>query len=219
MEPSSRLEGVKAARRYPVLDDAHGFATAILLVGLGLAVLRSAQLLTGGIPGLAFLLNYATDWPLGWTLLVVNLPFIAFGWHAFGLRFTWKTILVVAGLSLSVEGIGRVLSVHTAHPLFAAVAGGLLIGVGLLVLFRHGASLGGFGVLALFLLRRYGWSTGAVQMACDAAIIASAFALVEPSRVACSIVSAVMVNLVLLWNHRPAARSLSGINEPPAERP
>lgn len=219
MEPSSRFEGVKAQRRYPVLDDAQGFATAILLVGLGLAVLRSAQLLTGGIPGLAFVLNYATGWPLGWTLLIVNLPFIAFGWHAFGLRFTWKTILVVAGLSLSVEGIGRVLSVHTAHPLFAAIAGGLLIGVGLLVLFRHGASLGGFGVLALFLQRRYGWSIGAVQMACDAAIVASAFALVEPARVACSIVSAVVVNLVLMWNHRPAARSLSGINEPPAGRP
>ena len=218
MDQSSRVKGINAARPYPVLDDAQGFATAILLVGLGLAVLRSAQLLTGGTPGLAFLLNYATDWPLGWTLLIVNLPFIAFGWHAFGLRFTWKTILVVAGLSLSVEGIGLVLSVHTSHPLFAAVAGGLLIGVGLLVLFRHGASLGGFGVLALFLQRRHGWSTGAVQMACDAAIVASAFAVVEPGRVACSIVSAVMVNLVLMWNHRPAARSLSGINEPPAGR-
>lgn len=203
------------ARRYPVLDDAQGFATAVLLVGLGLAVLRSAHLLTGGLPGLAFVLNYASGWPLGWTLLIVNLPFIAFGWHAFGLRFTWKTILVVAGLSLSVEGIGRVLSVHSTHPLAAAVAGDLLTGVGLLILFRHGASLGGFGVLALFLQRRYGWSTGAVQMACDAAIVASAFALVEPSRVGYSIVSAVMVNLVLVWNHRPGARSLIGIKEPP----
>ena len=58
-----------------------------------------------------------------------------------------------------------------------------------------------------------------MQMACDAAIVASAFALVEPGRVACSIVSAVVVNLVLMWNHRPAARSLSGIKEPPAGRP
>jgi uncharacterized membrane-anchored protein YitT (DUF2179 family) len=105
MDQSSR---VKAAWRYPLLDDAQGFATAVLLVG-------------------------------------------------FGLRFTWKTIVVVAGLSLSVEGIGKALGVHPAHPLFAAIAGGLLIGIGLLVLFRHGASLGGFGVLALLLQRRYGW--------------------------------------------------------------
>lgn len=186
-----------------MLDDAQGFGTAILLVGLGLAVLRSAQLLTGGIPGLAFLMTYATRWPLGWTLVIVNLPFIAFAWRAFGSRFTCKTIIVVAGLSLGVEGIGRMLSVHAAHPLFAGIVGGLLIGVGLLVLFRHGASLGGFGVLALFLQRRCGWRAGTVQMACDAAIIAAALAFIEPSRVVYSVISAVMVNLVLVWNHRP----------------
>ena len=212
-----QIPRAQPAWRYPVLDDAQGFATAILLVGLGLAMLRSAHLLTGGIPGLAFVLNYASGWSLGWTLLIVNLPFIVFGWHAFGLRFTWKTVLVAAGLSLSVEGIGRMLGVHPAHPLFAAIAGGLLIGVGLLILFRHGASLGGFGVLALFLQQRYGWSTGAVQLACDAAIVALAFALVEPSRVGYSIVSAVMVNLVLMWNHRPGAPSLlSEIKDPAA---
>ncbi|WP_431275080.1 YitT family protein [Variovorax ureilyticus] len=155
-------------------------------------------------------MSYATGWPLGWTLLIVNLPFIAFAWRAFGPRFTWKTIIVVAGLSLCVEGLGRVLSVHSAHPLFAAIAGGLLIGVGLLMLFRHGASLGGFGVLALFLQRRRGWSAGTVQMMCDAAIVAAAFALVEPSRVAYSIVAAVMVNLVLVWNHRPVPAPTQG---------
>jgi uncharacterized membrane-anchored protein YitT (DUF2179 family) len=217
---------VHVARPHPLLNDAQGFATAILLVALGLAMLRSAQLLTGGIPGLAFLMSYATGWPLGWTLLIVNLPFIAFAWRVFGARFTWKTIIVVAGLSLGVEGMGRALSVHSAHPLFAAIVGGLLIGVGLLVLFRHGASLGGFGVLALFLQRRRGWSAGMVQMACDAAIVAAAFALVEPSRVVYSIVSAVMVNLVLVWNHRPGEQglgesidqSLSHIKGPLAKR-
>ncbi|MDH6590578.1 uncharacterized membrane-anchored protein YitT (DUF2179 family) [Variovorax sp. TBS-050B] len=194
---------VRPARPHALLDDAQGFGTAILLVGLGLAVLRSAGLLTGGLPGLAFLTAYATGWPLGWTLAVVNLPFVAFAWRAFGTRFTCRTLIVAAGLSLGVEGIGRALSVHAAHPLFAAVAGGLLIGVGLLVLFRHGASLGGFGVLALFLQRRRGWNAGAVQLACDAAIVAAAFAVVEPQRVLHSVVSAVVVNLVLMWNHRP----------------
>jgi uncharacterized membrane-anchored protein YitT (DUF2179 family) len=215
MDQSSRVD---VPGPHPLLDDAQGFATAILLIGLGLAMLRSAHLLTGGIPGLAFLLSYATSWPLGWTLLIVNLPFIAFAWRAFGPSFTGKTIVVVAGLSLGVEGIGRVLSVQSAHPLFAAIAGGLLIGVGLLVLFRHGASLGGLGVLALFLQRRHGWSAGTVQMACDAAIVAAAFALGEPSRVVYSIVAAVMVNLVLVWNHRPAMTSRQPSGTEVAER-
>lgn len=215
MDQSSRFN---VARPHTLLNDAQGFGTAILLVALGLAMLRSAHLLTGGIPGLAFMMSYVTSWPLGWTLLIVNLPFVAFAWCAFGPRFTWRTIIVVAGLSLGVEGIGRVLSVHSAHPLFAALAGGLLIGVGLLVMFRHGASLGGFGVLALFLQRRRGWSAGTVQMVCDAAIVAAAFALVEPSRVFYSIASAVMVNLVLVWNHRPGDQGLPPPNSPAAAR-
>ncbi|WP_431275081.1 hypothetical protein ACQ858_01375 [Variovorax ureilyticus] len=47
MDPSLR---VKIASFRPLLNDAQGFATAILLIGLGLAMLRSAQLLTAGIP-------------------------------------------------------------------------------------------------------------------------------------------------------------------------
>jgi uncharacterized membrane-anchored protein YitT (DUF2179 family) len=199
------------ARRHTLLDDIQGCGTAILLVGLGLGMLQSANLLTGGMPGLAFLTSYATGWTLGWALTLVNLPFMAFAWRAFGPRFTGKTGLVIAGLSLGVEGMGRALTVHPAHPLFAAVAGGLLIGVGLLILFRHGASSGGFGVVALFLQRQRGWRAGTVQLACDAVVVAAAFALVEPSRVIYSIVSAVMVNLVLVWNHRPDAQSLSHV--------
>jgi uncharacterized membrane-anchored protein YitT (DUF2179 family) len=91
------------------------------------------------------------------------------------------------------------------HPLYAAIAGGTLIGVGLVVLFRHRASLGGVNVLALSLQRRCGWRAGAVQMVIDGAILMAALSTVEPRRVAYSIVGSVALNLVLLWNHRPAA--------------
>ena len=95
------------------------------------------------------------------------------------------------------------LSVRAVDAPYAAVAGGVLIGLGLLVLFRHGASFGGVNTLALFLHRRRGWSVGAVQMAVDVAILAGAFALIEPRRVAWSLLGAVVVNAVLLANHRP----------------
>jgi uncharacterized membrane-anchored protein YitT (DUF2179 family) len=187
-----------------LLDDAQAFATAILFIALGLSLLAEARLLTGGVPGLAFLLGYATGLPLGAALFLVNLPFYLLAWRSMGARFTFKTLLAVTGLSLAVEGIGTVLTLQSVHPLFAAVAGGLLIGVGLLVLFRHRASLGGIGVLALHLQRRRGWRAGAVQLAVDAAIVAAAFAVVEPQRVAYSVVGSLFVNLVLVWNHRPA---------------
>ena len=42
-----------------------------------------------------------------------------------------------------------------------------------------------------------------MQMAIDAAVVAASLAIVEPVRVAHSVVGSVAVNLVLLWNHRP----------------
>lgn len=185
------------------IDDTQAFATAIVLIALGLSLLGSAQLLTGGVPGLAFLLRYATGMPLGWALFIVNVPFYLLAWHAVGQRFTFKTLLAVTALSLVVELVGAVLHLQSVHPAFAAVAGGMLIGVGLLMLFRHRASLGGIGVLALLLQRRRGWSAGAVQLGIDLTIVLAAFAMAEPMRVMYSLLGSAVVNLVLLWNHRP----------------
>jgi uncharacterized membrane-anchored protein YitT (DUF2179 family) len=60
----------------------------------------------------------------------------------------------------------------------AAVAGGVLLGTGILVMLRHGASLGGVGLLALFLQRRLGWRLGWVQLGLDLLIIARTVRLV-----------------------------------------
>lgn len=46
------------------------------------------------------------------------------------------------------------------HPAATAVIGGLLMGTGMLILFRHKASLGGFNVLVLYLQEKYGWRAG-----------------------------------------------------------
>ncbi|HEX6363557.1 MAG TPA: YitT family protein [Albitalea sp.] len=204
--PSSRpMEPSLSASPPPhtLLDDAQAFATATVMLSLGLTIIGDAGLLTGGVPGLAFLVHYGVGLPLGLALFLVNLPFCVLAWRALGPRFTAKTLLAMGCLSLSVEAVRRMVSVQATELLFAAVAGGLLIGVGLLVLFRHRASLGGVGVLALHLQKRRGWSPGAVQMAIDAAIVAAAVAVVDWRRVAYSLAGSLAVNAVLLWNHRP----------------
>jgi uncharacterized membrane-anchored protein YitT (DUF2179 family) len=199
--PMAAAPTVPGAVRW--FDDLQAFATALVLVSLGLSLLAGAGLLTGGTPGLAFLLSYATGLPLGAALMLVNAPFYLLSWRELGLRFTLRTLAAVAGLSAGVETVPRLFTVSHVQPLYAAVAGGMLIGVGLLVLFRHRASLGGINVLALALNRRRGWRAGAVQMAVDATILLGAFAVVAPQRVGWSILGSLMVNGVLLCNHRP----------------
>jgi uncharacterized membrane-anchored protein YitT (DUF2179 family) len=183
-------------------DDVQAGATAVVLVSLGLSLIGSAGLVTGGTPGLGFLLSAVSGLPLGGAIFLVSLPFYVLGWRGLGLRFTLKTLAAVTSLSVCIEVVRHVLAVQAA-PAYAAVVGGVLIGTGLLVLFRHQASFGGVNILALFLQKRFGWPTGRTQMGVDLLVLGASFAIMEPGKVAWSLLGAAAVNAVLVWNHRP----------------
>ena len=93
-------------------------------------------------------------------------------------------------------------SFATLNPWLGAVLFGFLSGSALLALFRHGASLGGVGILALMLQDRLGWRAGWVQLGFDAVLFALAFLVVPPKTVAISFAGALVVNLVIAVNHR-----------------
>jgi uncharacterized membrane-anchored protein YitT (DUF2179 family) len=77
------------------------------------------------------------------------------------------------------------------------------MGNGFLILFRHSASLGGLGILALIAQKKLGWRAGHVQMVFDALIVSSALLTVPLSRVVMSIIAVLVLNLVIATNHRP----------------
>ena len=81
--------------------------------------------------------------------------------------------------------------------------GNLLVGLGLLIIFRHGASLGGFNVLALILQERLNLRAGYVQMGLDVSVILLALLAVSPLTVVLSAAGAVVLNIFLAFNHRP----------------
>ena len=177
--------------------------TGTLFGSLALILFAQAGLLTGGTAGVAFLLHYATGIGFGKIFFVLNLPFYWLALRKLGRAFTIKTFAAVLLLSVLTELQTQFLQFSHLQPLYAAIAGGLITGTGFLVLFRHRCSLGGVGILALYLQDRYGWRAGKVQMAVDGCIVLLALWSVEPLRVAWSIAGAVALNLVLAMNHRP----------------
>lgn len=174
-----------------------------LLVALSLVCYKHTHLLTGGTTGLAFLVHYLSGWPLGAVLFVVNLPFYLFGWLAMGKAFTLKTFGAVLGLSILAEWTPHWVGFETLNPVYAAVMSGLLAGTGILILIRHGASLGGLGVLFLYLQKRRGWRAGKLQMGSDVVILSLGLAALPWDRVGLSLLSALALNLVIAVNHRP----------------
>jgi uncharacterized membrane-anchored protein YitT (DUF2179 family) len=191
-----------SAERHSLVDDAQGVLSGSMLAVLGITLLSSAGLLTGGTPGIAFLVHYATGFSFGACFFSVNLPFYYLAFRRMGLAFTIKTFVAVALTSAMSEVLPRALGLTQVDPLIGALFGGLVIGAGLLALFRHRASLGGVGILALYLQDRFGWRAGFVQLAFDGTIVACSFFVASPFIIACSVVGAVVMNLTLAINHR-----------------
>lgn len=188
--------------RHSLIEDAQGIAFGATMAAFGITILTHLGLVTGQTAGLAVLISYATGWGFGPVFFAVNIPFYILGYLRMGWRFTAKTFVAVALLSgLSVWLPGQVAFASLA-PWTGAVLFGFLSGAGLLALFRHGASLGGVGIVALMLQDRLGWRAGWVQLGFDAILFALAFLVVPPRIVAISFLGAVVVNLVIAMNHR-----------------
>lgn len=191
------------AGSHTLIDDAQGIGFGTVMAAFGVVILTHLGLITGQTAGLAILISYLTGWGFGPVFFVVNLPFYAFGLRRMGLRFTLKTFLSVAVLSgLTMVMPGWISFAHL-NPAAGAVLYGLVTGAGLMALFRHGASLGGIGILALILQDRTGFRAGWTQLIFDAALFVLAFALLhDPVRILYSALGALVVNLVIAINHR-----------------
>jgi uncharacterized membrane-anchored protein YitT (DUF2179 family) len=188
--------------RHSLFEDAQALFTGTALAALGITLLSTAGLLTGGVAGMAFLLHYAFGWSFGLCFFVINLPFYYLAYKRMGRAFTIKSFISVALLSLIIQFQPMLLKVDYVHPIWAAILGGLLIGMGMLALFRHRASVGGVGILAVYLQDRFGWRAGLVQMAIDLCILAVAFLVKSPLIVLCSVLGAIALNFFIAINHR-----------------
>ncbi len=97
----------------------------------------------------------------------------------------------------------KLLTIAHIEPLYAAFAGGLILGMGILALVRHKASLGGLNMIAFYLQNRKGWRAGKIQMGFDCVILLSALITLDWQHVALSICAALSMNLMIALNHRP----------------
>jgi len=204
---------MKDLDNHPLPEDLLALLTASGLVSLGVYFFTQTGLLTGGTAGLTLLITQMTDFSFGQLYFLINIPFYLLAWMQLGRRFTLNTLVSVTVVSACVDNLHRVISIDHLEPIYAAIMGGALIGVGLLIMFRHKSSLGGFGILALFLQQRFGLRAGKVQMALDCAIVTSAFFTIDFWLLTLSVAAAVVCNLVLTLNHKPGRYSQSPLQD------
>lgn len=187
---------------YTLLEDAQGLLVASAQAALGVHLLSAAGLISSGTAGTALIIAYLSGWSFGLVFFTINIPFYAFAWRARGPVFCLKSLAAVTLLSVMAEALKPLLVIAQIHPAASAVLFGVAAGVGLLGLFRHSASLGGVSIIALILQDRYGFRAGWTQLIHDLILFTVAAFVLPLQAVLWSLLGAVILNLVVAFNHR-----------------
>jgi uncharacterized membrane-anchored protein YitT (DUF2179 family) len=190
------------APKHSLGEDIFAILVGALFISFGIVLFKKAGLLTGGTSGLAFLAYYLAAIPFGLAFFVINLPFYVLAVVRMGWRFTVKTFCAVALVSLMSELHGYFIDIGRLQTFYAAIVGGLCLGMGFLVLFRHQASLGGINILALYLQDRFGLKAGKFQLAVDVAVLIVSLLAVDWRLVLASVIGSIAMNGMIWVNHR-----------------
>jgi uncharacterized membrane-anchored protein YitT (DUF2179 family) len=189
--------------KHKLHEDIFAMLIGTTLVSLGVVLYSEVTLTTGSSAGLALLLQYMTGISFGVLFFAINLPFYVLAVMRMGWPFAIKTFVCVGLVSYFTSQFPLWLDVSQVEPLFAALVGGGLMGLGILSLFRHKASVGGINILALFLQENFGIRAGYFQLGVDAVILVLAFFILPFDRVIYSIAGALVLNMIIALNHKP----------------
>lgn len=152
-----------------------GVTLGVLLTALGLdSFLIPSKIAAGGVSGIATVLHYLLHVPVGITMLILNVPLFLMGVYRLGLRFGFRSLYGTISLSVFIDGLSPFLPVVTRDPLLASLFGGVLVGLGLGLVFRYRGTTGGTDLAAAVLRTYTGANVGQLLFLVDAVVVLAA---------------------------------------------
>lgn len=133
------------------------------------------EIAPSGVTGIAVVLESLFNWPLGWMILIFNIPIVI--WGAYTLPGGWRTVLdtifIVVIYSIAIEILGNALEgvVLSQDRMLNTIFGGALMGLYTGLIYRSGMSMGGTGTIALIIQRYTGMSMSSIFLITDTGTI------------------------------------------------
>lgn len=124
--------------------------------------------LGGGITGIALLLHEFVDVNLSVILVLANIPLVILGSYLVNRRFAYKTFACIVGMALCMEFVH--FPVVTSDPSLISAFGGVFLGTGIGLAMRGGCALDGIEVVALYTLRKSGFTVSEIIFAINIVI-------------------------------------------------
>jgi uncharacterized membrane-anchored protein YitT (DUF2179 family) len=137
-------------------------------------------MVSGGISGAAQIIQYFTNWPIGVMVFLGNVPLFILGWRYLGgTRFALRTAVAVTLFSIFTDGLAFYLPAEgiTDDIFLLALYGGVLLGVGLGLVYRGRGTSGGSDILGRILSHKKGIPITQAYLITDGLVVlASVFA-------------------------------------------
>ncbi len=132
------------------------------------------KLAPGGVYGIAIILHHLFDFPIGLSALIMDIPLTILGIKILGPRFGAKTIVGFVSTSLWVSLLEWTYGYEPLvenDALLSAIFGGVLIGVGLGLVFKSRATSGGSDIIAMIFAKYTHLPIGQLLIIVDSAIV------------------------------------------------
>ena len=143
----------------------YGFALNSFIVPNGFA--------TGGISGIALVVNYLTKLPIGTINFLINIPLVIMAFKILGRTFMLKSVKTLIILTLAIDYYTQPLPDYVGDPVLAAICAGILVGAGLALTFLRGSSTGGGDFVSLSVQKLHPhFSIGTLTIAFDYCVLA-----------------------------------------------
>lgn len=143
----------------------------IYSIGVNLFIIPH-KLLSGGVAGIAIILQYLTGIPSGYLVILINIPIFLIGIKAIDKEFGIFSFIGMVSMSLSLIFTRNLHSLYyMPDPLTSALCGGLLTGLGAGIIFKNKASQGGTDIIAVVIKKKYGMSIGKIAFMINAVIV------------------------------------------------
>jgi uncharacterized membrane-anchored protein YitT (DUF2179 family) len=122
------------------------------------------------------IINHYFSTPVGLIIMLLNIPIFLLGARVIGKNFMIKSLLGVILSSVAIDFFTYFvkLSSITSNKILACLYGGIMLGVGLGVIFRGGASTGGTDIIGQVINRYSNFTTGNAILFVDFLIVSAA---------------------------------------------
>ncbi len=165
----------------------------LLAIGINL-FLAPYEILDGGIIGLSLILHYLFNLKIGLMVIVLSTPIFILAWFKYR-RYFYNSVHGLLTSSVIIDIFKPLRYLLDIEASFAAIIGGIFVGLGIGIMLRYDTSTGGTDLLAQFISDKTKINVGLIILFIDSIIVLIGGLLLSASTLLLSIMAIVTVGI------------------------